>query len=106
MKTDIVMLERQLANSERRITPELIERSAQLMREKLRSNKPALRRYYVKAIVGRVEVGDHQIRIFGSTKALEHAVGRTSDHTATPVPNIEREWRAQDAEDETWVIVV
>src|SRR3546814_2821852 len=35
---------------------------------KLRSNKPALRRYYVKAIVGRVEVGDHQIRIFGSTR--------------------------------------
>lgn len=95
VKTDIVMLERQLANSERRITPELIERFAQLMREKLRSDEPALRRYYVKAIVGRVEVGDHQIRISGSTKALEHTVGRTSDHTAAPVPNIEREWCAR-----------
>src|SRR3546814_11309208 len=89
------MLERQLANSERRITPELIERFAQLMREKLRSDDPALRRFYVKAIVGRVEVGEHQIRISGSSKALEHAVGRTSDHTAALVPNIEREWCAR-----------
>src|SRR3546814_10393340 len=78
VKTDIVMLERQLANSERRITPELIERFAQLMREKLRSDDPALRRFYVKAIVGRVEVGDHQIRISGSSKELEHAVDRKS----------------------------
>lgn len=95
VKTDTVLLERQLANSERRITPELIERFAELMREKLRSDDPALRQYYTRAIVGRVEVGDHQIRISGSTRALEHAVDRTSDHTAAPVPNIEREWCAR-----------
>ncbi|RYY23292.1 MAG: hypothetical protein EOP62_20740 [Sphingomonadales bacterium] len=95
VKTDIVMLERQLANSERRITPELIERFAELMRERLRSEDSALRQYYTRAIVGRVDVGDQQIRISGSTRALEHAVGRTFDHSAAPVPNIEREWCAR-----------
>lgn len=95
VKTDIVMLERQLASSERRITPELIDRFAELVRVRLRDNDPALRQYYTRAIVGRVEVGDQQIRISGSAKALEHAVGRTLDGLKTSVPNFEREWRAR-----------
>ncbi len=95
VKTDVVLLERQLANSERRITTQLIERFGEMMRETLRGDDPSLRQYYTRAIVSRVEVGDDQIRISGSTKALEHAVGRTADAPDGPVPNIEREWRAR-----------
>jgi len=43
VKTEIFMIERPLADSERRITPELIERFAKLMRERLRGEDPALR---------------------------------------------------------------
>jgi site-specific DNA recombinase len=55
----------------------------------------ALRQYYVRAIVDRIEVGDAQIRIRGATKALEHAVGRFDATPGMPVPNIEREWRTR-----------
>ena len=49
-------------------------------------------------------VPDHiSLGVSGSTKALEHAVGRTSDHTAAPVSNIEREWRAAVGEDENYI---
>ncbi|WP_257787766.1 zinc ribbon domain-containing protein [Sphingopyxis sp. QXT-31] len=92
VEADIVLLERQLANSEKRITPELIDRFAKLMRERLRESDPALRQYYVRSIVGRVEVGDAEIRIMGTTKALEHAIGRVGAKPHFPVPNIEREW--------------
>uniref|UniRef100_UPI00345744CA zinc ribbon domain-containing protein n=1 Tax=uncultured Sphingomonas sp. TaxID=158754 RepID=UPI00345744CA len=95
VKTDVVLLERQLANSERRITPQLIERFGEMMREKLRGDDPSLRQYYTRAIVSRVEVGDDQIRILGSNKALEHGVGSMADTSGEPVPSIEREWRAR-----------
>lgn len=95
VKTDIILLERQLANSERRITPERIERFAELMRSRLRIDDPSLRQFYVRALIGRVEVGNEEIRIVGSTKALEHAVGRVDASPPKPVPSIEREWRAR-----------
>lgn len=77
VKTDIVMLEGQLERSDRRITPELIDRFAALMRDRLRSGEPALRQYYARSIVARVDVGNQEIRLTGSKKALEHAVART-----------------------------
>ena len=95
VEADIVLLERQLANSEKRITPELIERFAILMRERLRDSDPALRQYYIRSIVGRIEVGNQEIRILGTTKALEHAVGRLGAKPHFPVPIIEREWCAR-----------
>ena len=72
--TDIALLERQLANSDKKITPELIDRFAEIVRKGLREGEPALRQYYVRSLVGQVEVGDNEIRISGSTKALEHAL--------------------------------
>ena len=94
-KTDLTMLERQLATSERRITPERLAKFAELMRERLRGDDVALRQYYVRAIVDRVEVGNTAIRITGATKALEHAVGRLDAAPGMPVPNIERKWRTR-----------
>ncbi len=79
----------------RRITPELIDQFAELMRKRLREGEPGLRQYYVRSIVGRVEVGDAELKIVGATKALEHAMGRVGSQPHIPVPNIEREWRAR-----------
>lgn len=96
VKTDIVMLERQLERSERRITPELIDHFADLMRERLRHDDPALRQYYARSILARVEVGEQEIRLLGSRKALEHAVARTDAQPTGLVPSIERKWRTQE----------
>lgn len=95
VKTDIVMLERQLERSERRITPELIDRFATMMRERLRSGEPALRQYYARSIIARVDVGNQEIRLTGSKKALEHAVARTDAPPVGLVPTFERKWRAR-----------
>ena len=90
-----MLLERQLANSERRIAPQLIARFGEMMRERLRGDDPSLRQYYARAIISRVEVGNEQIRIVGANKALEHALGRTADEPTGLVPNIERDVRLQ-----------
>ena len=95
VKADAILLERQLANSERRITPELIVRFGEMVRAKLRGDDASLRQYYTRAIVSRVEVGDDQIKIVGSTKALEHAVGGAVEGSGGLVPSIEREWRTR-----------
>ncbi len=95
VKTDILMLERQLEHSERSITPELIERFATLMRERLRTGDVALSQYYARSILARLEVGKDEIRLIGSRKALEHAASRTDSKPLGLVPNIEREWRTR-----------
>ena len=95
VKTDIVMLERQLEQSERSITPELIDRFAALMRGRLRSDDVALRQFYARSILTRVEVGKEEIRLVGSRKALEHAASRTHTEPMGVVPNIERKWRTR-----------
>ncbi|WP_407696352.1 recombinase family protein [Sphingomicrobium arenosum] len=95
VKDEIVMLERQLANSSRRITPKRIEQFATLLKEKLRADDPALRQAYVRSVVERVEVGTKLIRIVGGTKDLERAIGRVDTMQKGIVPTIERKWRAR-----------
>lgn len=68
MKTEILMLERQLDQSERFITPELIDRFATLMRERLQSEDVAFRQFYALSILTRVEVWKEEIRLVGSRK--------------------------------------
>ncbi len=65
------------------------------MHQHLREGEPALRQYYVRCIVSRVEVGDDEIRVIGATKAVDHAVGRVGSRPHFPVPSIERNWRAR-----------
>jgi hypothetical protein len=91
VKADIILLERQLARSERRITAELTERFAALMPQRLREGGPALQQYDVRSIGGRVAVGDTGIRIAGATKSLEQAVGHVSTQHF-PAPNIKWQW--------------
>ncbi len=95
VKSEAILLERQLSKSERRITPDLIARFADLMRARLGGDDPSLRQFYVRSLVARVEVGAAEIRIVGATKALERAVGRVGDNVVATVPSIEREWCAR-----------
>ena len=74
MTADIAMTERQLAGSTRKIAPKVIERFTLLMKERLSDSDPSMRRFYVNALVGRVEVGSQEIRISGNVRALEKAV--------------------------------
>lgn len=95
VKEDIRLLEHQLAKSERRITPNLIDAFAELMKKRLHDDDVTLRQFYVRALVDRVEVGKDEIRIVGATKALEHAVAGAASASVSKVRNIERNWRTR-----------
>ncbi|MEN3971654.1 recombinase family protein [Sphingomicrobium sp. XHP0235] len=95
VKTDIVLLERQLASSDRRVTRERIEQFAELLRDKLRGDDPAMRQAYARMIVERVEVGSNIIRIKGGTNDIARGVGRVGTMQKGTVPTFERKWRTR-----------
>ena len=88
----IESLERQLEKGKRRITPEIIDRFGAMLREKLEAENPVLRKAYVRLIIGKVGLGNHQITICGSKLALEHALVRGDRHPGGVVPSFDREW--------------
>ena len=51
---------------------------------------------FARSIVARVDVGDHDVRLLGSRKALEHAVARTDPRPVGLAPTFERKWRTQE----------
>ncbi len=74
------------------ISPALIERFGQTMRDKLTSGEIPFRKAYIGAIIDRIEVDDHQIRILGRKDVLEQAVMANGG----PVPGVRslvRKWR-------------
>ena len=92
---DIEALERQLKSNQRTITPEIVGRFGELLRDGLRGEDPALRQAYVRLLVDHVVVEEDQVHIRGSLKALERAVIATSASTRKGVPSFAREWRAR-----------
>ena len=96
LTTDIEGLERQLKSSRRTITPEVVGQFANLLRDGLRGDNPALRQAYVRLLIDQVVVEDEQIHIRGSRKALERAVIATAASTRNGVPSFAREWRTQE----------
>ncbi len=88
----IESLERQMEKGKRRITPEIIDRFGNMLREKLEADDPALRKAYVRLIIGKVGLGNDQITICGSKLALEHALVRGDRHPGGVVPSFDREW--------------
>jgi hypothetical protein len=75
------------------IDPEVIERFGRIMRENITTGGIPFRKAYIQAVVDRVEVDDHAIRIIGDKAALEQVVaGRAS--TAAGVRSFVRNWRA------------
>jgi hypothetical protein len=94
LTSDIASLERQLATSQRRITPDVIGRFGKLLSDGLRGDSPALRQAYVR-LIDEVTVEGDQVQIRGSRKALERAVIATAASGGTKVPSFAREWRAR-----------
>ena len=75
------------------ISPIVVERFGQAMRDKLTTGEVPLRKAYLGAIVDRVEVDDRQIRIVGRKDVLEQAVLANGG----PVPGVRsfvRKWRS------------
>jgi site-specific DNA recombinase len=95
LTADIEGLERQLKSSQRAITPEIVGRFGNLLRDGLRGDNPALRQAYVRLLIDQVVVEDEQVLIRGSRKALERAVIATAASTRIGVPSFAREWRAR-----------
>ena len=74
------------------ISPIIVERFGQMMREKLTSGEVPFRKAYLGTIVDRVEVDDHEIRIVGRKDVLEQAVLANGG----PIPGVRsfvRKWR-------------
>ena len=92
LSVDIEMTERQLNDSGRKVTPEVIARFGDLIARKLRDPKETGRRDYLRLLVGRVEVGRKEIRISGSKVPLSQmAMGMPPGM----VPKAERQWRTR-----------
>jgi site-specific DNA recombinase len=75
------------------ISPIVVERFGQAMRDKLTTGEVPLRKAYLGVIVDRVEVDDRQIRIVGRKDVLEQAVLANGG----PVPGVHsfvRKWRS------------
>lgn len=102
----IESLERQIAKGKRRITPEIIDRFGNMLREKLEADDPALRKAYVRLIVGKVGLGNDQITICGSKLALEHALVRGDRHPGGVVPSFDREWCPEEETKNTPMILI
>lgn len=74
------------------ISPTIVERFGQTMRERLTSGDISFRKAYLGSLIDRVEVDDHEIRIVGRKDVLEQAV--LAD--GAPVPGVRgfvRRWR-------------
>ena len=75
------------------ISPIVVERFGKTMRERLTTGDVPFRKAYLGAIVDRVEVDDHEIRIVGRKDVLEQAVLAKGG----PVPGVRsfvRKWRS------------
>ncbi len=91
-------LDRQIGKKAKHVTPAMVDAFAGLVRERLRGEDPALRKAYVALFVSEVAIDQDQIRISGSTRMLERAVGKTEPAIMGMVPIFDREWcRLQDS---------
>jgi site-specific DNA recombinase len=95
LTADIASLERQLASSQRRITPDVIGRFGKLLRDGLRADNPALRQAYTRLLIDEVTVQADKLQIRGSRKALERAVIATAASGGGKVPSFAGEWRTR-----------
>ena len=93
---DIVSLERQLASSQRRITPDILSRFGKLLSGGLRGDSPALRQAYVRLLIDEVTLEEDRVHIRGSRRALERAVTASAANNKPTVPSFARKWRTQE----------
>ena len=88
----------QLAIGRRRIDEATVERFGILLRDRIASGDPALRRNYIRLFVSGIIVTDEQITVSGTRAALEAAVAHGNRNGVPAVPSFDREWcRLQDS---------
>jgi hypothetical protein len=75
------------------ITPRKIEAFSLALRDRLRNGDPRFRKAYLQAVVDRIEVGDTEVRICGSTAALSRAVSQAEIFKKGLVPTSVQNWR-------------
>ncbi|WBO24578.1 recombinase family protein [Sphingomonas abietis] len=98
LAASIETLERQIGKRSKRVTPEMVDAFAALVRDRLHGDDPALRKAYVALFVSEVVIDQEKIRISGSTRLLERAVGKTEPGLMGMVPIFDRKWcRLQDS---------
>lgn len=76
------------------LSPSKIAAFGEVMRERLTTGNVQFRKAYLGAIVDRIEVDDHQIRIYGRKDVLEQAV-MAGAGPAAGVRSFVRKWRAR-----------
>ncbi|WP_264583801.1 recombinase family protein [Sphingobium sp. B7D2B] len=93
------LLERQLNRGGTILTPDLIKRFSQLIRDRLRDDESPLRRSYVRMFVDEVIVGaapdkgsEPHIIVRGSQSTIETAVISAAVSTKGQLPIFDREW--------------
>lgn len=98
LEQEILLVERQLSASDRRVTSEAVGRLGEVILDKLRSKDPTARQGYARRFIARVVVAPDVITISGPIKPLEIAANAGPDHQAPMVPSLDREWcRLQDS---------
>jgi hypothetical protein len=83
------------------VTAERLERFANAFREKLRD--PEFRRSYLRHIIARIDVGDDEVIVVGSTDQLAKAASGTNRDDGAGVPSFIPEWRPQGTEIRTGI---
>lgn len=92
LEQEILLVERQLSTSDRRVTPEAVGRLGEVILDKLRSKDPIARQGYARRFIAKVVVAPGVITISGPIKPLEIAANDDPDHQAPMVPSLDREW--------------
>lgn len=92
LEQEIALVERQLSVSDRRVTPEAVERLGDIILTKLRSSDYAVRQGYARRFIDKVVVAPESITISGPVKNLELALNGNPEHQAPMVPTFAREW--------------
>ena len=92
LKAEEKSLELQLSSSKTRIDEKMIEGFAKRISNALREGDPKFRAAYVRLFVGKVELTNDEVRIFGTKDALEKALVANANPELGEVPIFDRKW--------------
>jgi hypothetical protein len=76
LEQEILLVERHVSASDRRVTPDAVARLGEVILSKLRSDDPATRQGYARRFIAKVIVAPQRITIIGPIKPLENRRGR------------------------------
>ena len=103
---DISLIAQATRASGRRISPDRIQRFAEMMRDALTGGDPEFRKAYLRLFVDQVTVREAAVHVTGSAAAISHALAH-ADKTSDPgVPSFMSEWRAGCDETGHWEMTI